>query len=257
MTVIPDSVARRLTGRVPHDRIRAVDVPRHDSSLVEQLLTLPDLSSAVADAMDEIGIGTVLGTSVLSPVAPGQRLCGPAVTLRYVRATADPTVIRSARRHLAVGDRDLYGLARPGDVAVFDCSGNRDWAVLGGLSALWAAKAGLAGCVVDGAIRDSDTITEVGLPVYSTSRSPRAARHRVDAVALNDMVTIAGATVCPGDYVIADDDGICLVPFEDFPAVVASATSAQAAEDVLVEAIRTSTDIEDLVTRTKVPRVPD
>jgi 4-hydroxy-4-methyl-2-oxoglutarate aldolase len=63
--------------------------------------------------------------------------------------------------------------------------------------------------------------------------------------------------VCPGDYVIADDDGICLVPFEDFPAVVASATSAQAAEDVLVEAIRTSTDIEDLVTRTKVPRVPD
>ncbi len=257
MTVIPHSVGRRLPGRVPHERIRAVDVPRHDRSLVEQLLALPDLSSAVADAMDEIGVGTVLGTSVLSPVAPGGRLCGPAITLRYARASADPTVIRSAGRPLAAGDRDLYGLAHPGDVAVFDCSGNRDWAVLGGLSALWAAKAGLAGCVVDGAIRDSDTITDVALPVYSTSRSPRSARHRVDAVALNDMVTIAGATVYPGDYVIADDDGICLVPFDDFPTVVASAISAQTAEDVLVEAIRTSTDIEDLVTRTTARRIPD
>ncbi len=257
MTDIPDSVGGRLPGRVPRERIRAVDVPRHDSSLVEQLLTLPDLSSAVADAMDELGVGTVLGTSVLSPVTPGGRVCGPAVTLRYVRATADPAVIRSAGRPLAAGDRDLYGLARPGDVAVVDCSGNRDLAVLGGLSALWAAKAGLAGCVVDGAIRDSDTITDVALPVYSSSRSPRSARHRFDAVALNDMVTIAGATVRPGDYVIADDDGICLVPFDDFPAVVASATSAQAAEDVLVEAIRTSTDIEDLVARTAAPRIPD
>lgn len=166
-------------------------------------------------------------------------------------------MIRSSGRPLAAGDRDLYGLARPGDVAVFDCSGNRDLAVLGGLSALWAAKAGLAGCVVDGAIRDSDTITEIGLPVYSSSRNPRSARHRFDAVALNDMVTFAGATVYPGDYVIADGDGICLVPFDEFPAVVASTINANSAEDVLVEAIRTSTDIEDLVTRTIAPRIPD
>lgn len=71
MTVIPDSVGRRLTGRVPHERIRAVDVPRHDSSLVEQLLALPDLSSAVADAMDEIGVGTVLGTPYCPPSPRG------------------------------------------------------------------------------------------------------------------------------------------------------------------------------------------
>ncbi|WP_413806400.1 RraA family protein [Streptomyces sp. OE57] len=257
MTAVPDIVRRRLTGRVPDDRIRTVDVPRHDTAEAAKLLALPDLASAVADALDELGVGAVLTTDALAPLAPDMRVCGPAVTLRYVRANADPAVVRSARSRLVVGDRDLYGVARPGDVAVVDCGGNRDWALLGGLSAEWALKAGLAGCLVDGAVRDTATIVGTGLPVWSANRSPRAARHRVDTVAINDVVSVAGVSVRPGDYIVADADGVCVVPFEHLPAVADACVTAQAAEDALVDAIRSSADVEELVRRTSTRHTPE
>ncbi|WP_030438785.1 RraA family protein [Actinoplanes subtropicus] len=257
MTAVPDIVRRRLTGRVPDDRIRTVDVPRHDTAEAAKLLALPDLTSAVADALDELGVGTVLTTEALSPLTPDMRVCGPAVTLRYIRANADPAVVRSAGSRLVVGDRDLYGVARPGDVAVVDCGGNRDWALLGGLSAEWALKAGLAGCLVDGAVRDTATIVGTGLPVWSANRSPRAARHRVDAVAINDVVSVAGASVRPGDYIVADADGVCVVPFEHLPAVADACVTAQATDDALVDAIRSSAGLEELVRRTSTRQTPE
>ena len=247
---IPDALRHRLTGRVPHSRIKTVDVPRHDAAVAAKLLALPDLASAVADALDELGVGAVLTTDALAPLAPDMRVCGPAVTLRYIRVNADPAVVRAAGTRLVVADRDLYGVACPGDVAVFDCGGNRDWAVAGGLSAEWARKAGVAGCVVDGAVRDTATIVDSGLPVWSANRSPRAARYRVDAVAINDVVTIAGTAVRPGDYIVADADGVCVVPFEHLPAVADACIAAQAAEDALLGTIRASSGLTELVLRT-------
>lgn len=254
---LPETVRRRLTGRVPLSLIKTSQVPRHDATVTEQLVALPDLASAVADALDELGVGAVLGTDVFTALAPGMRMCGPAATLRYVPLNGDPSASRAHGVDHVVADRDLYGVANPGDVAVFDCGGVRQSAVIGGLSAQWARKAGLAGCVVDGAVRDTVTIVETGLPVWSTSRSPRAARYRVDAVAINDVVTVAGVTVRPGDYIVADVDGVCVVPFECMPAVADACAAAQAAEDALVEKIKSSADLEELVRRTGSKRVPD
>lgn len=256
MTSLPDAVVRRLTGRVPLDRIETVTVRRHPAGLTDALLAIPDMTCGVADALDAEGIGAVVSTRSLDRLASGMRVCGPAITLRYIPVNGDPSVNRTAGDGLIIGDRDLYALAEPGDVAVIDCSGMKDWAVLGGMSALWAVKAGVVGAVVDGAVRDTTTVAASGLHVWSASRSPRAGRYRIEAAALNVQVSIASSSVNPGDYVVADDDGICIVPHRAFPRIVERCTDADVAEQSLVRAIADSTDVEDLVRRTRGGRTP-
>ena len=254
---LPAEVSDRLIGQVAPETIRTTSVPRHDASLVEILTAMPDMASAVADALDELGVGDVLGTAELAPVAAGMRVCGPAVTLRYVGVHGEPAVHRAAGAKLLVGDRDLYGVASAGDVAVVDCGGVRTAAVMGELSALWARKAGVAGCVVDGAVRDTASLIATGLPVWSRSRIPLAARHRVQAVAVNDVVSLAGVPVRPGDYVVADDDGICIVPFAVFPDIVAMCRRGQEAERDLATAIEQAGDLAELVRRLRSTTVAD
>ncbi len=254
---IPEAVRNRMTGRVPADRVRRTQIARHPAGLVARLLDLPDMTSAVADVLDDRGVGTCFGSDAFAPLALGMRMCGPAVTLRYVPLNGSPAVNRLTGKEFSIGDRDLYGLAAPGDVAVFDCSGLRDWAVIGGLSAHWAVKAGLAGALVDGATRDTATILTAGLPVWGHARSPLAGRYRLDTVALNDAVVVKGATVHPGDYVVGDSDGVCIVPFDAFPAVVEECVQAQRAEDALIDAIQVSDGLEDLIRRTSGAHQPD
>ena len=251
------AVQRRMPGRVPFDRVASVEVPRHPVTLAERLMALPDVTSAVADALDEVGIGAVLGHDSVAPFTAGGRMCGPAITIRYLPVNGDVAVNRSAGDGLIIGDRDLYGLAQPGDVAVFDCSGLRHLALMGGLSATWAAKAGLAGALVDGGVRDTATIRSSGVPVWGANRTPLAGRYRVEAVAINAEVSVSGARVRPGDYVVADDDGVCLIPHASFPAIVEACAAGQLAEDELMKTIEISADIEDLVHRTRSRPQPD
>lgn len=254
---IPTTVLDRLVGQVEIDVIHTADVPRHDAALVAALMGLPDVASAVADALDELGAGDVLGTAELSPLATGMRVCGPAVTLRYVGMHGQPGVHRAAGAKVLAGDRDLYGVASAGDVAVVDCGGVQNSAVMGGLSARWAQKAGVAGCVVDGAVRDSADIVATGLPVWSRSRTPMSARYRVEAVAINDVVNVGGARVRPGDYIVGDDDGVCVVPFDLVPTVVEMCLRNQHEEQRLLDAFDQTTDLAHLVRRVRTTRVAD
>ncbi|WP_151475463.1 RraA family protein [Streptomyces albicerus] len=251
-----ERIRRRLIGQFDPERIRTTEVPRHDLVPLEAWAALPGLSSLVADALDEMGAGAVLGTDAVAPLAPGMRVCGPAVTLRYVGVHGEPSTHRAARAAILAGDRDLYAVARPGDVAVMDCGGVTS-AVMGGLSAQWALTAGVAGCLVDGAVRDTTAIVDSGLPVWSRHRNPLAARHRVEAVAVNDVVNIAGRPVRPGDYIVGDADGICIVPHALVPAVAERCLAAHAAEEELTAAIATATDLEELVRALRTTRVAD
>ncbi|MGW2378678.1 RraA family protein [Streptomyces sp. NPDC001658] len=250
MTAEPSQLAAlapRLPGTVPADRIAAVSVRRHASSLVAPLLAVPDLCSAVADTLDELGTGSVVPGHVLNRTAGGGPVCGPAITLRYVAVGGDVSANRAAGRGLLVGDRDLYGLAQPGDIAVMDASAAHGTAVLGGLSARWATLAGLAGCVVDGTVRDTGTLREVGLPVWSAGRNPACGRYRIEAVELNGSVSLFGCLVRPGDYLVADDDGVCVIPHDDVPTVVERCLSSAEAEHELTALLASGRSVEEVV----------
>jgi regulator of RNase E activity RraA len=207
-----ESVRDRLLGLVDEERIARVEIPRPAMEVVEGFLAVDDLSSTVSDVLDALGIGGSAGASVLRPLHPGARICGPAITIRYgpEEESVEALVARGERARLA--ERDLYGIGRARDVAVFDCGGFTGASVMGSLSARWARRLGIAGCVVDGAVRDVESMLEVGIPVWSRGITPVSGKHRLQALELNGRVTLAGVAVEPGDLVLADAVGVCIVP---------------------------------------------
>jgi regulator of RNase E activity RraA len=98
------------------------------------------------------------------------------------------------------------------------------------MAALAASKAGIAGCVVDGAVRDLAEIRAVGLPVWSRSLTPRTGKWRLEAVAINEPVMCGGVQVHAGDLMVADESGICFFPLPFAAQAVARIIEVAAAE---------------------------
>lgn len=230
-------VRPRLFGLIDEALIRRVDIERPEPALIERYRALKDLCSTVADALDDVGAGATIAGSSLIPRCGTARIVGPAVTIRYARegATAGTHIARAERARLA--DRDLYGVAEAGDVAVFDCGGAADASVMGGLSATWASRCAIAGCVVDGAIRDVETIHHLGLPVWSRAITPRTGKHRMQALEINAAALLDGCVVEPGDLVVADASGVCIVPAAQIAPVLAICEQAHATERAVLDAM--------------------
>lgn len=248
----PDASPRdRLTGRLDDSLFRAWTIPRLDLELLDRLRKVPDTSSAVADALDELGRGGCVPPATLTSVGgDADVVVGQSVTLRYRRLDGDVSTNREAGRGRVFGDRDLYGLARTGDVAVMDCGGSTDAAVVGALSARWAMKAGVAACVVDGPVRDTVSIRETGLPVWSAGTSPQAARYRLEVAELNGSVELGGVPVRPGDVVVADRDGVAVIPIDLVAQIVEFCERGHREEQPLIDLIDRADDLTDLVART-------
>jgi 4-hydroxy-4-methyl-2-oxoglutarate aldolase len=232
-----ESVRPRLFGLVSEDVIRQVSIPRPPGDLSQALAKIEDVTSVVSDAMDRLGIGARMAGSSLRPLGPGQRVCGPAVTIRYTHHGGDPSAIRFRGERPRLGDRDMYALAQPGDVAVFDCAGSVGASVMGAISARWAKRFGLAGCVVDGAVRDVEGIQGLGIPVWSRGITPNSGNYRMAAVEINGTVGCAGSLVRPGDVIVADSTGVCVIPAESASAVVAEVEQILTAEESVLSAI--------------------
>jgi 4-hydroxy-4-methyl-2-oxoglutarate aldolase len=241
----------RLYGAIPVDRIRTASPPRPSPHVRDRFLTLPDMSCAVADALDVLGIGCVVSAQAVGPLVGGARACGPAVTLRAVPYGGDPAAHRAWQAPALLGDRDLYGIAEPGDVAVLAAGGDTRAAVIGELSAAWAGLAGIAGILVDGLVRDVEALRAQPVPVWSRGAIPSSARYRLETVELNGPVSFAGATVRPGDLIVADSNGIAVVPADAVDAVLTDCERAAAAERPLADAITSAGSLEDLIARLK------
>ena len=104
--------------------------------------------------------------------------------------------------------------AKPGEVGVIVMEGTLDIAAMGNLMGTAATVRGMAGMVLDGAIRDVWDIRRMGLTVYARSSTPATAVGHYATVAKNVPVECAGVTVRPGDIIVADEDGVVVVPQE-------------------------------------------
>jgi len=133
----------------------------------------------------------------LRPLWPGARACGPAVTVRTLPGDWAKPV-------------EAIDVADPGDVLVID-AGGKPPAIWGELASESAKNKGLAGLAVDGAVRDSDDIRRLEFPVWTR----HVTSHAGDPHGLGEIgsaVTVAGQRVCPGDWILADDDGVIVLP---------------------------------------------
>lgn len=160
----------------------------------------------------------------LRPLAPGMALAGPALTVRC--RPGDNLAL-----HLAIA------AAKGGEVLVVDYGGSLDSGPFGEIMALACQMRGIAGLVIDGAVRDSAQIAALGFPVFARGLNIRGTVKQ-DAGERGVPITIGGVVIAPGDIVLADADAIATLAPEDLPhALVASKMRAEK-EAVMMQRLR-------------------
>ncbi len=152
----------------------------------------------------------------VQPLAPTMKVAGPAFTVE-------------ARPGDNLGFHLALALARPGDVLVVDGKGDLSSALFGDLMVTQAQAAGIAGLVVDGAVRDTSELIERGYPVFAAGRNPAGPTKGIPG-RLSIPICVAGAPVNPGDLVVGDADGVVVVPRNDVETVLAAAAKKLADE---------------------------
>jgi regulator of RNase E activity RraA len=156
-----------------------------------------------------LNISTVYARGI-HPVVPGGRVVGRAVTIRYVPARDD--FVRRERESLSRTRNELVESLEPGDVLVIDAYGREDGGHIGDVIATRVQARGAAGVVIDGAVRDAPFIRQMRMPVFA--RSATGPPSPLTPADVNVPVNCGGALVVPGDVIVADDDGVCVVPRE-------------------------------------------
>jgi 4-hydroxy-4-methyl-2-oxoglutarate aldolase len=165
-------------------------------------------------------IGDLLGREQfmdigIRPLWGAPRLVGPAYTVRC--AKGDNLMLHTA----------IYRAA-PGSVIVVE-SGDLEYALAGGNVCAIAHRRGIAGFVLDGLVRDIGEVRELGFPVYGRGVIPKPGGKSATAP-LNQPVTCGGVTVHAGDVVVADEDGVVVVPAARADEVLADARTRLAKE---------------------------
>ncbi len=163
----------------------------------ERLAAWRDIATAVIS--DCLNRGRAMAAAI-KPLAPGTRLLGQARTVAGM-------VGDNAAAHAAIG------LARPGEVLVIDARGHEGAAVWGGIMTRAALARGIAGAVIDGAVRDVAEIRASGFPCFARAAVP-AGPHKGFGGVIDGPISCGGCPVRPGDLVIGDDDGVVVVPLE-------------------------------------------
>ena len=152
----------------------------------------------------------------IAPVSPSMRMAGPAFTIE-VRA-GDNLMIHTA-----------IALAKPGDVLVIDGKGDRSCALMGSIMINACKKLGLAGVVIDAAVRDTEELRELGFPVYAVGANPNGPTKFVPG-RINWPISCGGIAVNPGDLVVGDADGVVVVEREKAPGLLEAAAKKVAEE---------------------------
>jgi regulator of RNase E activity RraA len=234
---------RTLTGKISRERIGMLELPRLPAELLAAFRALEDLSGVVSDALDELNIAGAIPSSVLRPTDPAARLCGPALTV--LNRPLDIPVAQAVKANVSrLGEIEAHNLAQAGDVLVVQ--GVEGISSMGAISASIGRRQGEAGAVVDGAVRDVGHARSIGYPVWSKGASPITGKWRIETVAINVPVAICGIPVKPGDLVVADEVGVCLVPFERAGEVLAAVQRILKYEEKRLAQIADGVPVPDL-----------
>lgn len=186
----------------PGFRVRA-SWPRPGAEL---LAAFGQASSAqVADCMSRLGAMD----SGIGPIWPAPRIIGSALTVWC--HSGDNLMLHKA-----------LSLAQPGDIVVMNTQGNTNNSGFGELLATGAMKFGVRAVVVDGTVRDADALQAMGLPVYARGLCPNGC-NKDGAGEVGAIIACGGVAVRPGDIIVADRDGVTVVPLDDAAAVAAMA----------------------------------
>lgn len=199
-----------------HQRARAVA-----ASKIAQFDGIP--TANISDCMSR-----VFGAPhALRPMHDGTALAGPAFTVRT--RPGDNLIVHKA-----------LDIANPGDILVIDAGGDLSNAIIGELMSARAIQRKLAGIIVYGAIRDSDSIARGSFPVFAlgiTHRGP----YKDGPGEINCRVSLGNLIIEPGDLIIGDSDGLVSIPYDLVDSVLKDACAKHIAEEHQMVAMRNGT----------------
>jgi 4-hydroxy-4-methyl-2-oxoglutarate aldolase len=182
----------------------------------------------LADALDKVGMrGAVIG---IKPMYDCPKIVGRAVTIKITAAG----MVKS-KYHLGVRAIDA---ASPGDIILIDNRGDLNNNCWGEILSMGAKMKKISGVVVDGAARDIDACREFGFPVYARGTVPITARGRLMEESFNEVIRIGDVQVRPGDIVMADINGVVIIPVEKLDEVLEAAEEILQKEEAMVEELR-------------------
>ncbi len=194
---------------------------RPSQEIIDKFAKLPVAN--IGDAMNRM-------SCMKSRVRPLNKtpLCGPAFT---VRARACDVLLM----------HKSLDLAKPGDVIVVDVQGDTTYAIPGELMAEWARDKGIKGFIVDGCVRDLDTLSEMkDFAVYAAGINPNGPM-KVGGGEIGFPISCGGIVVNPGDIIVGDQDGIAVISPQDADVVYEKAHANFVRESKIKEDIKAGT----------------
>lgn len=178
----------------------------------------------VSDSMNRM----TAGGSRLRPMHRQGVLAGPSLTVKA--RPGDNLMLHYA-----------LDIAEPGDVIVVDAGGDLTNALIGEMMVAYAVKRGVAGIVINGAIRDAANIGAGDFPLFAAGISHRGP-YKDGPGEINVPIAIDGMVIEPGDLIIGDDDGLLCVPYDQVAEVYDRATAKHAAEEKQMRQIAEGTN---------------
>ncbi|MGV2103819.1 RraA family protein [Rhizobium sp. 21-4511-3d] len=167
------------------------------------------------------------GGAALRPMHREGKLVGRAITVKA--PPGDNLMLHKA-----------IDMAIDGDVIVVDAGGDVTNALMGEMMLDHARRRGVAGFIINGAIRDADAFLEMNLPSYAVGITHRGP-YKNGPGEINCPIAIGGMVVMPGDLVVGDADGIVTIPIDDVAEVYDRTVAKHAAETKQIESIRAGT----------------
>jgi len=201
-----------------------------EQSRIVQELMKSDAGN-ISDAVDEVTGHRGFMYHDMKPVFK-TRIVGPAVT-----AVLRP-VMKNDKTEYSNYNIQVLDEAPAGSVIVYVLEDGLEIAGIGNLMATTAKVRGLAGAVIDGGARDTEDIERLGFPVFSRSITPATSVGRLVAVAKQVPVTCAGVLVRPGDYIVADRDGVVVVPLDKVDRVIEAVRQYDEKESKMIPIIK-------------------
>lgn len=192
------------------------------ADLVEKFSRLP-----VANVSDSMHRMTAAGPRLRKMHREGV-LAGPALTVKA--RPGDNLILHKA-----------IDMAQPGDVIVVDAGGDLTNSLMGELMLAYAIRRGVAGFVLNGAIRDADQFIAMNLPVFAAGITHRGP-YKDGPGEINVPIALDGMVIHPGDLMLGDSDGVLAVPFEAAEEVYARTAAKQEAETKQMAAIEAGTN---------------
>lgn len=209
-----------MSARFDWSTTTRADAPRVGEDLVAAARGLP--TATLHEAGGKIGALP----SALKPIAAGMRVCGPALTV-----------------HSPGGDNlwlhRALDVARPGDVMVVYASGVYEHGYWGEIMATMAQARGVAGLVIDGGVRDSTLLAQMGFPVFARGLCIRGTGKDFGATGwINHPIRLGEVTVDGGDLIVGDADGVVAIPRARAAEVIEKSIQREADEAAILARLR-------------------